>query len=128
MKVLSFVFLFIFAWNASGQTPTVDELFAEGTSYANAGNFDAALTSYKSALAAAEKTYAGKESRARLHYNIGLCYFQLDRFEPAANEFKRAMLLKPDFAQAYFALDQAKSRAQAGENLNVAVVPPTVGN
>ena len=46
MKVLSFVFLFIFAWTVNAQTPTVDKLFEEGTAYANAAQFDSALTSY----------------------------------------------------------------------------------
>ena len=128
MKVLSFVFLFIFAWNVNAQTPTVDKLFAEATSYANVGNFDSALGSYKAALAAAERTYAGKESRARLHYNVGLCYFRLERFEPAANEFKRAILLKTDFAAAYFALHHAKTRAHRDGNLNAVVLRTPVGN
>jgi tetratricopeptide (TPR) repeat protein len=128
MKVLSFVFLFIFAWNVNAQTPTVDKLFEDGTAYANAAQFDSALKSYKTALAAAERTYAGKESRARLHYNIGLCYFRLERFGPAADEFKRAMLLKPDYAAAYFALDQAKTRFRGRENLNAQVLQSPAGN
>src|SRR5688572_14191982 len=110
MKVLSFVFLFIFAWGVNAQTPAVDELLSEGAKHVTGGRFDSALITYKKALAVAEKRYAGKESRARLHYNIGLCYFRLDHFGPATNEFKRAMLLAPDYAPAYFALNQAKTR------------------
>ena len=128
MKVLSFVLLFIFFWNVNAQTPAVEKLSAEGTSYAKAGRFHSALESYKAALAAAERTYVGKESRARLHYNIGLCYFRLERFEPAANEFKRAMLLKTDYAAAYFALDQAKTRSRGTENLNGSVIATPVGH
>ena len=81
MRILSFVFLFIFAVNISAQTMKVDDLFTLGTKQINAGRFDDALTTYKTALATAENKYAGKEYLARLHYNIGLCYFHLDRFD-----------------------------------------------
>jgi len=116
MRVLSFVFLFIFAVSISAQSTKVDDLFTQGTKQINAGRFDDALTTYKSALATAEKQYAGKEYLARLHYNIGVCYFHLDRFEAAANEFKSAVLLKTDYSQAFTALRKAKSRA----DLNIA--------
>ena len=116
MRILSFVFLFIFAVSISAQSTKVDDLFTQGTKQINAGRFDDALTTYKSALATAEKQYAGKEYLARLHYNIGVCYFHLDRFEAAANEFKSAVLLKTDYSQAFTALRKAKSRA----DLNIA--------
>jgi tetratricopeptide (TPR) repeat protein len=116
MRLLSFVFLFIFAVSISAQSTKVDDLFTQGTKQINAGRFDDALTTYKSALATAEKQYAGKEYLARLHYNIGVCYFHLDRFEAAANEFKSAVLLKTDYSQAFTALRKAKSRA----DLNIA--------
>ena len=112
MRILSFVFLFIFAVNISAQSTKVDDLFTQGSGQINSGRFDEALTTYKTALAAAEKKYAGKEYLARLHYNIGVCYFHLDRFEAAANEFKSAVLLKTDYSQAYSALDKARARAR----------------
>jgi len=113
MRLLSFVFLFIFAVSISAQSTKVDDLFTQGTKQINAGRFDDALTTYKSALATAEKQYAGKDYLARLHYNIGVCYFHLDRFEAAANEFKSAVLLKTDYSQAFTALRKAKSRADS---------------
>jgi len=110
MRILSFVFLFIFAVNISAQSTKVDDLFTQGTVQIHSGHFDAALTTYKSALATAEKRYAGKEYLARLHYNIGLCYFHLDRFEAAATEFKSAILLKADYGRAHEALGMVDSR------------------
>ena len=86
MRILSFVFLFILAVNVSAQS--IDDLFSEGTRHANAARYDAALKSYKTALTVAEKKYAGNEYLARLHFNIGVCYFHLDQFKLAASEFK----------------------------------------
>lgn len=110
MRILSFVFLFVFALNISAQSTKVDTLLSEGTRHANAGRFDAALKSYKTALSVAETKYAGNEYRARLHYNIGVCYFQLGQFKFAENEFKSAVLLKTDFARAHYALGMAEAR------------------
>ena len=111
MKVLvSFVFLFVFGLSISAQSPT--DLFADGAKQVNAGQFDEALRSYTMALAAAETRYADKNYRARLQYNIGVCYFHLDRFDLAVNHFKQAVLLKTDYALAYHALGVTKIRAQ----------------
>jgi len=121
MRILSFVFLFVFAVSISAQSTKFDDLFSEGTRHANAGRFDAALKSYKSALTVAETKYAGKEYRARLHYNIGVCYFQLDQFKLAENEFKSAVLLKTDYSQAHFALDKLRTRARDLENHGSAI-------
>ena len=112
MRILSFVFLFIFAVNISAQSTKIGDLFTQGNQQISSRRFDEALTTYKTALVTAEKQYAGKEYLARLHYNIGVCYFHLDRFDAAANEFKSAVLLKTDYSQAYFALDKARARAR----------------
>ncbi|HUR97045.1 MAG TPA: tetratricopeptide repeat protein [Pyrinomonadaceae bacterium] len=113
MKVLlSFVFLFVFGLSVSAQSPTVADLFSEGAKHVNAGQFDAALTSYQAALSGAENKYADKNYRARLHYNIGVCYFHLDNFELAADHFKHAVLLKTDYSLAYYALGIARIQIQ----------------
>src|SRR5215210_428242 len=106
--LLSFVFLFVFGLGASAQSSSVGDLFSEGARQVNAGQFNAALTSYKSALSAAENKHTDKDFRARLQYNIGVCYFHLDRFDLAADHFKHAVLLKTDYALAYYALGIAK--------------------
>lgn len=113
MKVLlSFVFLFVFGLGVLGQSPKVTDRFSEGAEQVNAGRFDAAITTYKTALAVAENKYANKDYRARLYYNIGVCYFHLDRFGLAADHFKHAVLLKTDYSLAYHALDMTKLRTQ----------------
>ena len=114
MRILSFVFLFIFAVGISAQSTKVDDLFTQGTQHINVGRFDEALQNYKQALTVAEKRYAGNEYRARLHYNIGLCYFHLDRFDLAANEFKSALLLKADYVRAHDALGMVDARRNMG--------------
>ena len=109
--LLSIAFLFAFGLSGSAQSPTAD-LFSGGARQIRAGQFDAALENYKTALAVAENKYANKGYRARLHYNVGVCYFHLDKFELAADHFKRAILLKTDYSLAYYALGMTKIQEQ----------------
>ena len=104
--LLSFAFLFVFGLNVSAQSPTAD-LFSGGARQ----RVDVALESYKTALRLAENKYADKDYRARLHYNVGVCYFHLDKFDLAADHFKHAILLKTDYSLAYYALGMTKIRA-----------------
>jgi len=119
MRFFSFVFLFIFSLNIAAQSPAVSNLFKEGTRAANAGQFEQALKSYKTALFAAENEYVTDAYRAQLRYNIGVCYFRTDRYELAANEFRSAILLKKDYARAHYALGMAESRRRNWKSASV---------
>lgn len=110
MRYLLFVFLFILSLNAAAQSPMVSRLFADGTRSANQERFAEALASYKTALSLAETEYLDAGYRAQLRFNIGVCYFRLERFDPAVGEFKAAILLKKDYARAHYALGMAEAR------------------
>jgi Flp pilus assembly protein TadD len=58
----------------------------------------------------AENEYLSAGYRARVHYNIGVCYFRLNRFDPAIDNFKAAILLKADYTRAHYALGMAEMR------------------
>ena len=110
MRIFSFVFLLVFGLNVAAQSPTVKNLFAEGTRYANAGRFDDALRNFEPALFMAENEYLGDGYRARLHYNLGVCHFRMDRFQLAVDQLKSALLLKPDYTRAHYARGMAELR------------------
>lgn len=110
MRLLLFVLLSFFVVNAAGQSPAVTRLFRNGTAQANEGRFADALKSYKTALFAAENEYLSAEYLAKLHYNIGVCHFRLERFDLASDEFKKAILLKKEYTRAHYALGMAESR------------------
>ena len=110
MRFLSFVFLFIFSLNIAAQSPTVSKLFSDGTKRAGEGQFNEALRHYKTALIIAKNEYLEAGYLARLHYNVGVCYFRLDQFELAVSEFKSALLLKKDYVRAHYALGMAQMR------------------
>lgn len=110
MRYLLFVLLFISTFNASAQSPMVSRLFSDGTRNASQERFSEALQSYKTALTLAENEYLDAGYRARLRFNIGVCYFRLEQFDPAVEHFKAAILLKKDYARAHYALGMAEIR------------------
>jgi tetratricopeptide (TPR) repeat protein len=110
MLYLSFVFLIILSVNTAAQSPAVSKLFSDGTRQANQARFDEALNSYKTALFRAEEEYVGKGYRARLHYNIGVCLFHLDRYQEATEHFKQSILLDQAYTRAHYALGMAETR------------------
>ena len=110
MRFISIIFILIITIGAAGQSPAVSKLFSDGTRLANAGRYSDALESYKRARLVADREHLDTGYRARLHYNVGVCYFHLERFDLAVTEFKAAVLLKTDYAQAYYALGMAKMR------------------
>ncbi len=110
MRLLSFSFILIFGLNVAAQSPAVSRLFSDATKQAKTGRFDEALKNYKTALFAAENEYTDAAFRARLRYNIGVCYFHLGRLDQAADEFRSALLLKSDYARAHYALGMAEIR------------------
>ena len=110
MRFMSLAFLFVFSLNVAAQSPKVGQLFSDGATKASRSHFADALQSYESALSLAENEYLDAGYRARLRFNIGVCYFRLNNFDRAVENFKLAVLLKKDYANAHNALNVAESR------------------
>ncbi|HKP69212.1 MAG TPA: tetratricopeptide repeat protein [Pyrinomonadaceae bacterium] len=110
MRYLLFVFLFVLSLNVSAQSPRVSEQFSEGSKNASQEKFSDALKNYQSALGLAENERLDTNYRARLRFNIGVCYFRLKQFDQAVEQFKHALILKSDYATAHDALNVAAAR------------------
>jgi len=112
MRILWFTFLLLCAASVSAQ-PSVTRSFNEGTKLANVGEFERALSSYRAALIDAERVRPDKDFLARLHYNLGVCEYQLDRTERAVDEFHLAIRMKGgNYSRALYALGMAESARQ----------------
>ena len=119
MRFLLLVFLLTLTLNAAAQSPEVTKLQSEGTKYANEKRFDVALERFKAALSIAENEYTGAGYRAKLHYNIGVCYFRLERFEQASDKFKQAVLLDASYSPAHNALGVTRKRNRSGTSVAI---------
>src|SRR5262245_49719205 len=109
MRILWCVFLLLFAVSVSAQ-PSGTRSFNEGTKLANVGEFERALSSYRAALTDAERVRPDNDVLARLHYNLGVCEYHLNRPERAVDEFHLAVKMKGgNYSRAWYALGMAES-------------------
>ncbi|WP_163444346.1 tetratricopeptide repeat protein [Flavobacterium columnare] len=83
MKKIFYILLFLsqFIW--------ANDLFEKGNDCYQKGKYQEAIQSYESILA------QGKES-AEIYFNLGNCYYKLNRVAPAVFNFEKALLLNPN--------------------------------
>jgi len=109
MRTLSVIFVLLFAISVSAQL-SVTRSFNEGTRLASIGEFEKALSSYRAALNDAERIRSGHDFLAKLHYNLGVCEYQLNRPERAVAEFHLAIEMRAgNYSPAFYALGMAES-------------------
>jgi len=68
-----------------------------GACYNLLGQFDAAVKSYKHALAI-------NPNYAEVHFNLGVTLQKLGQLDVAVNSYEQALAIKPDYAEAYYNL------------------------
>ena len=99
MRTLLFILVLVFSVSAQDH-------FADGTNFAASGQYEKAFVNYR----AAQNQAKDAESAARVHYNIGVCLYQLDRPAEAVPELKEALRLKGDrYQQAWYALGMTEA-------------------
>lgn len=99
MRTLLFILVLVFSVSAQDH-------FAEGTRLAIEGRYEKALVNYRAARTQA----ADADASARIHYNIGVCLYQLERVAEAVPELEEAIRLKGDrYQQAWYALGMAQA-------------------
>ncbi|MBY8980615.1 MAG: tetratricopeptide repeat protein, partial [Candidatus Lokiarchaeota archaeon] len=75
----------------------IDALFAYG-GYLNdyyVLEYDESINFFKRIIELDSENY-------RAHYNLGIAYFNLNRFEEAINSYKIALTIKPDHKHVYY--------------------------
>ena len=111
MKRIIFSAFFIataFIFSAQAQTPLVRQTFDNGRRDAAEGKFETALGKFRTSLALAASEDAPRRFVARLHFNIGVCLYQLKEQAKAAAEFERATALDPAYEKSFYALGMAQ--------------------
>ena len=110
MRLISFVFIICFAFTltVSAQTESAQQFFKDGMQAASAQDFQTALEFYKKA--AAENSPKVKTFSAKIYYNIGVCYYQLNRNLEAIEAFTNAINLSGrTYQKAFYALGMAET-------------------
>lgn len=108
MRVVFFI-LVIFVWSLAAQTPNVRKAFDAGTQNAQSEKFEMAIEDYRRTLLLAGIEKASKDFLARVHFNLGVCFYRLKQAEKAALEFKEAIKLSGGaYQKAFYALGMAE--------------------
>lgn len=105
MRILSFIFIVFLTISVSAQTVEIKQTFDEATEKANAKDFENALVIYQKLAGISQNE--PKEFRAKIHFNIGVCLYQLKNQTKAVTEYGRAVLLNPRYEKAFYALGMA---------------------
>jgi Flp pilus assembly protein TadD len=99
MRVFLFILVLVF-------TISAQDNFAEATRLASHGEYAKALENYK----LAHKDVKNPETAAQIHYNVGVCLYQLDRASEAVAELNEAISLKGGkYQRAWYALGMAEA-------------------
>jgi Flp pilus assembly protein TadD len=110
MRILSLFLTVVFAVSVSAQTPLVNQIFDEGTQAARVGNYENAIENYRRAILLAEVETVTDNFLAKIHFNIGVCLYNLKQTTEAAEEFTEAIKLsRRSYQKAFYALGMAQS-------------------
>ena len=120
MRILSIIFSIVWAtMSVSAQTPTFRQLFDEGTHKAQTGNYENAVEYYQKAVVLSPNEKMEANFLARIHFNLGVCLFHLQRNDEAVEELTEAINLRQGkYQKAFYALGMAHGAMknwQAGE-------------
>jgi Flp pilus assembly protein TadD len=83
------------AYAAAERTDSVEQLAAKAATAFRAGEFEAAISNYRRAIALASRP----EDAATLRMNVGACLVELRRFDEAKSEFLKVAEATPVLAQ-----------------------------
>lgn len=106
MRILSFIFIVFLAISVSAQSIEIKQNFDEATKRANAKDFENALVVYQKLAGVSQNE--SKEFRAKIHFNTGVCLYQLKDRAKAVSEYERAVKLNPRYEKAFYALGMAQ--------------------
>ena len=125
MRIISFIFLIClsFSISVSAQTEASQTFFRQGTQAANASDYQKALEFYKKSLLFSEAENNAKTNSflIQIHYNIGVCYYQLNELSTAVKEFITAIDLSDrHYQKAFYALGMAETELKNFANAKAA--------
>jgi len=103
MTRLIFVSLFvlILKFGTFAQSPE----FSLGIRLAKSGDFQTALQYFQKSI---DKNLSARKL-ARIHYNIGVCFYQLKEAKQAVAAFREAIKLDSNYEKAFYALGMAQT-------------------
>jgi len=98
------------AISASAQTPLTVRAFENGTRSARAKDYKTAIKDYRRAILFSETENSGDDFLAKVHFNLGVCLYNLQQTAAAVEEYTEAIKLsRRNYQKAFYALGMAQT-------------------
>jgi len=113
MRTFTFIFItaLTLAISVSAQTALTNRAFETGTRAAQAKEYEKAIANYRRAILFSETEKTNDDFLAKIHFNIGVCFYNLKQTTEAIEEFTEAIKLsKRSYQKAFYALGMAQSK------------------
>lgn len=108
MRVLFLVFVFSFSALAQ-ETPFVNQTVEAGNDLARERRYEQAIEKYRTATTFAENERLSDDFLAKIHFNVGVCLYHLQRTGEAVVEYQEAIRLsRREYERAFYALGMAQ--------------------
>jgi Flp pilus assembly protein TadD len=114
LSFLTFVLVVLtFAFSIPAQTSLTARAFEKGIQKAKAKQFDEAIKDFHQALLFSDAEKPGDKQLAKIHFNVGVCLFNLKQTRDAVAEFTEAIKLsRRSYQKAFYALGMAQSELE----------------
>ncbi len=110
MRISLLFFIVFSAVCVSAQTPLIRQTYEKATLDARAGSYEYAVKNYQKAILLAKIETVNDDFLAKIHFNIGVCFYNLKQTAQAVEEFTEAIKLsRRNYQQAFYALGMAQS-------------------
>ncbi len=111
MRMFTIIFnLFAFFVTDPAQTLMTNQFFNEGTKAARNAQYEKAIESYQKALIYVKNQETNDNFLVKIHSNIGVCLYQLKRYEAAVPEFTKAInMSNRKYQKAFYALGMTQT-------------------
>lgn len=118
--ILFAVLLFAgFAAGAQAQSLETAQYFDYGIRSMEKSQHEKALEYFNKSLRSAERSQTSPNFRAKIHYNIGVCLYRLDRFADAVGHYDKAITLSDSsYPKASYALSAAREKIKVTPQRN----------
>ena len=125
MRVVTFIFLIclLFSIPVSAQSEASRIFFKQGLQKAEIRDYETALSLFTRSLkfADSENFNESRTFLSQIHYNLGVCYYQLNQQLKATEEFAIAIdLSNKKYQKAYYALGMAEAELKNWEKAQTA--------
>jgi Flp pilus assembly protein TadD len=110
MRVLFFILLALAA-PVAAQTFGTENTFNEAVETARRGDFEQAAEKFRRVLLASEAEKPSNDFLARVHFNLGVCFYRLGETEKAVRQLNEAVRLSGrKYQKAFYVLGMAEQR------------------